>query len=60
MNAIERRHCPWDTQKVHKGGFYHDGRFKTLADVVGHYNRHFKLNLGEQERRELIEYLKSL
>lgn len=24
-----------------KGGFYHDGRFATLADVIGHYNVHF-------------------
>src|SRR5262252_5960956 len=29
-----------------KGGFYHDGRFATLADVVAHYNATFSLNLG--------------
>jgi cytochrome c peroxidase len=50
----------WDTQKIHKDGFYHDGRFKTLGDVVTHYSRHFKLNLGQKERRDLIEYLKAL
>ena len=43
-----------------KGGFYHDGRFATLSDVVEHYDRHFKLNLSEQEKRDLVEYLKSL
>src|SRR4029077_5415681 len=26
-----------------KGGFYHDGRFSTLADVVEHYNNHLHL-----------------
>lgn len=50
----------WDTKKVHKGGFYHDGRFATLADVVNHYDRHFKSNLTEAQRRDLVEYLKSI
>ena len=43
-----------------KGGFYHDGRFPTLEAVVNHYDRHFSLRLTEQERNDLIEYLKSL
>jgi len=43
-----------------KGGFYHDGRFATLRDVVNHYNEFFKLSLTDQEKIELIEYLKSL
>jgi cytochrome c peroxidase len=43
-----------------KGGFYHDGRFGTLMDVVNHYNRHFRLGLTEQEKGDLIEYLKSI
>jgi hypothetical protein len=43
-----------------KGGFYHDGRFATLHDVVDHYNSFFKLGLSEQEVLDLIEYLKSL
>jgi hypothetical protein len=43
-----------------KGGFYHDGRFADYGQVVNHYNGHFKLNLSEAERRDLIEYLKSL
>jgi hypothetical protein len=49
----------WDTEQIHKGGFYHDGRFATLEDVVNHYNNHFKLALMDDERRDLIEYLKS-
>jgi hypothetical protein len=49
----------WDTKQIHKGGFYHDGRFATLADVVKHYNSHLKLALSEGEQHDLIEYLKS-
>jgi hypothetical protein len=43
-----------------KGGFYHDGRFATLMDVVNHYNNCKKLNLTASEKNELVEYLKSL
>ena len=43
-----------------KGGFYHDGRFQTLMDVVNHYNTCKKLNLTETEKSDLVEYLKSL
>ena len=43
-----------------KGGFYHDGRFATLRDVVDHYNSVLNLNLTEQEKNDLVEYLKSL
>jgi hypothetical protein len=43
-----------------KGGFYHDGRFATLLDVVNHYNSCKKLNLSENEKKDLVEYLKSL
>ena len=50
----------WDTEKIHKGGFYHDGRFATLDDVVEHYDGHLKLNLTDQEKDDLIEYLKSI
>lgn len=42
------------------GGFYHDGRFATLLDVVNHYNSFFNLNLTDQETHDLVEYLKSL
>jgi hypothetical protein len=43
-----------------KGGFYHDGRFADLNAVVDHYSKVLKFNLSAEERRELIEYLKSL
>ena len=43
-----------------KGGFYHDGRFATLMDVVNHYNGFKKLSLTEAEKNDLVEYLKSL
>ena len=50
----------FDMQKIHKGGFYHDGRFPTLEAVVNHYDNHLKLKLTSEQKRELIEYLKSL
>lgn len=43
-----------------KGGFYHDGRFATLMDVVNHYNDHMALQLTTKEKQDLVEYLKSL
>jgi hypothetical protein len=43
-----------------KGGFYHDGRFGTLLDVVNHYDVTFGLNLTAAEKADLVEFLKSL
>jgi len=43
-----------------KGGFYHDGRFATLRDVIEHYNTFLGTGLSEQQKLDLIEYLKSL
>lgn len=43
-----------------KGGFYHDGRFATLIDVVNHYNGHLDTLLTDAEKADLVEYLKSL
>jgi cytochrome c2 len=43
-----------------KGGFYHDGRFATLLDVVNHYNECKTLNLTDPDKNDLVEYLKSL
>ena len=42
------------------GGFYHDGRFPTLRDVVEHYNTFFGTGLTERQKVDLVEYLKSL
>jgi mono/diheme cytochrome c family protein len=47
----------WSHQK---GGFYHDGRFATLLDVINHYDAFLTLRLSEQEKRDLVEYLKGL
>jgi hypothetical protein len=43
-----------------KGGFYHDGRFADLPAVVRHYEGVLKVSLSEEERTDLVEYLKSL
>jgi hypothetical protein len=43
-----------------KGGFYHDGRFSTLREVVDHYNSFLGTNLTEQQKLDLVDYLKSL
>jgi hypothetical protein len=42
-----------------KRGFYHDGRFKTLLDVVNHYDSCFNLGLSTQQKSDLVQYLKS-
>jgi hypothetical protein len=43
-----------------RGGFFHDGRFATLLDVVNHYITCFGLGLTAGEKNDLVEYLKSL
>jgi hypothetical protein len=42
------------------GGFYHDGRFPTLAAVIEHYDSFMGLGLSSAERRDLEHYLRSL
>ena len=43
-----------------KGGFYHDGGFPTLRDVVNHYNACLSLGLTETEKSDLIQFLMSI
>ena len=43
-----------------KGGFYHDGRFATLLDVVDHYDSCKSLGLSPGDKTDLVEYMKSL
>jgi hypothetical protein len=43
-----------------KGGFYHDGRFGTLSDVIEHYDKHLSLQLTPEQKSDLREFLKSL
>ena len=40
--------------------YFHDGSAPTLRAVVDHYDRVFELHLSEGEKRDLVEYLKSL
>jgi hypothetical protein len=47
----------WSHQK---GGFYHDGRFATLLDVVNHYDEFQKLGLNADQKSDLVQYLLSL
>lgn len=60
LNGLFVRENGLFMQAANKGRFYHDGRFATLANVVDHYNTHFKLGLTAQEKQDLVEYLKSL
>ncbi|HXH82036.1 MAG TPA: hypothetical protein VNN07_03815 [Candidatus Tectomicrobia bacterium] len=43
-----------------KGGFYHDGRFATLQEVIDHYSAVLGFSLSAQETADLVEYLGSL
>jgi len=43
-----------------RGGYYHDGRFATLADVIRHYDALWSLGLSSGERADLEQYLRSL
>jgi cytochrome c peroxidase len=40
----------WDSKKIHKGGFYHDGRFATLKDVIEYYNEHLASGLPTKRK----------
>src|SRR5687767_1427070 len=40
--------------------YFHDGSAKTLRDVVEHYNRVRNLGLSGGQKKDLVEYLKSL
>ncbi len=47
----------WSHQK---GGFYHDGRFATLLDVVNHYDGFSQLGLTPLQKDDLVQYLLSI
>ncbi|MFO7179831.1 MAG: hypothetical protein DIU78_014120 [Pseudomonadota bacterium] len=40
--------------------YFHDGSAKTLRDVVEHYDDCLDLGLDRREKRDLVEYLKTL
>jgi len=55
------RTSPLDGLWTHtKGGFYHDGRFLTLLDVVNHYDSCMSLGLNASEKSDLVQFLGSL
>jgi mono/diheme cytochrome c family protein len=41
-------------------GFFHDGRFPTLLDVVNHFDSFEKLGLTDDEKQDLVQYLRSI
>ena len=40
--------------------YFHDGSAKDLLAVVNHYDQHFGLNLTDEQKDDLVEFLKSL
>ncbi|WP_136415624.1 hypothetical protein [Herbaspirillum sp. ST 5-3] len=50
----------WFNRRPDAASRWHDGRFATLMDVVEHYNTTKQLALSDQDKRDLVEYLKSL
>lgn len=40
--------------------YFHDGSATTLTDVIDHYDAHLDLGLDPEEKRVLLEYLRSL
>jgi mono/diheme cytochrome c family protein len=68
--GMDPRYAARTTQKAYRttplrglwqhAPYFHDGSAATLLDVVEHYNRVRGLGLSEQQKRDLVEYLKSL
>ena len=42
------------------GPYFHDGNAVSLTEVVDHYVQHFGLSLTQQERADIVEFLKTL
>jgi cytochrome c553 len=40
--------------------YFHDGKAANLAAVVDHYDATLKLNLSAEQKKDLVEYLKSI
>ena len=43
-----------------KGGFFHDGRFATMMDVINHYDTFFQLGLTADEKTQLVLFVQNL
>ncbi len=46
--------------RTRRGGFFHDGRFASLLEVVNHYDTQFNLGLSDRQKNDLVEYLKGI
>ena len=42
------------------GPYFHDGKARTLLDVVNHFSKQFGLRLTQTEKNDLVQFLKSL
>ncbi len=40
--------------------YFHNGGAASLEDVVGFYNRRFRIGLSERERSDLLAFLRAL
>ena len=41
-------------------GFFHDGRFPTLIDVVDHFDSQLSLGLSDRDKQDVVQYMLSL
>ena len=68
--GMDPRYAARTTQKAYRttplrglwqhAPYFHDGSAQTLEDVVEHYNRVRSLGLSDQQKRDLVAYLKTL
>jgi cytochrome c peroxidase len=40
--------------------YFHDGRYDSFGEVVGHFDRQYNLGLAENERADLVAYLEAV
>jgi cytochrome c peroxidase len=43
-----------------RGPYFHNGSAATLLDVVSFYDRRFNLGLSEQQKAEIVAFLRTL
>src|SRR5688572_9791420 len=70
VTGMDPRYAARTTQKAYRitplrglwqhPPYFHDGSAATLGAVVEHYNQVLELGLTEQQKRDLVEYLKTL
>ena len=42
------------------GPYFHDGRYRTLEEAIVHFDRMFYIGLSEQDRTDLVAYVKAI